>query len=1341
MLSKFSVKRPYTVFVVVVAVLVIGYVALTRMTADLLPDMELPYVVVMTMDYGASPEEVEMNVTAPLEAALATTSSLKTLQSMSYNSYSVVVLEYEGNVNMDKTMIDIQQKLEQVKSSFDDSIGNPVILQLNPDMIPIMVAAVGVDGMDSVTATDYVNTDIKPQLESVEGVASVTITGGIEQKIQVTIDEDKVDKLNEDIMAAIDAKFVDADNEIDDAKREIESGKNKVNAGKEQAANELSKNETELNSKKIELYQTEAGLKEQLTSLQATAGTLKSAIDGFQQAYDGASAAAEGLTAIKAAIDMYDQGLLDDDTFTAMAGMTIDEARAQATQLQGAIDQVNAGLASQAALLATQGITVNDYTDLPAAISALSKSLTEVNAGIAEINSALSQIEAGKITIDDALEALGKASITGTLELSNAMSQLLTGEAALDNAEKEIDAAKDSAKDQADINKVLSVENLGAILMAQNFSMPAGYVGSNDGQVLVKVGDKVEDVESLENLMLVDLGMDGVEPIHLKDIANVEMVDNSSEVYAKINGNDGILVIFEKQTGYATGDVTDSILERFDLLEREEDEGPKFSVLMDQGVYIDIIIKSIVQNILLGAGLAIIILIVFLRDIRPTIIIACAIPLSLIFAVVLMYFTGISLNIISMSGLALGIGMLVDNSIVVIENIFRLRSEGMSIKKASVLGASQVAGAIAASTLTTICVFAPIVFTEGLTKQLFVDMGLTIAYTLIASLLVALTLVPAMAQGMLKNAKEKKAKESRFMEGYGNFLRTCMRFKPVVFLVLIGLLVGSVFLSVSRGTEFFPEMASTQITVTLSPPEDEERSFEEMAGYADLLSERVMEIYGVETVGSMMGSSSMLSGLTSGGGSGDNSVTMYVLLKDGIKVSNDAMEKEIMSRAEDLDCVTTVSADMMDMSALTGSGISVQIKGNDLDKLRKLAGEISTVLSKVEGLDEIDDGLDDMTNEVVITVDRDKAAKYNMTVAQVFQVVMDKLADTSSATSISTDIKTLSVYVANEEQTEVTVSDLKKLKFKYTHMDDDGKTVEEDIPITRIVKFVDKEELSTIYRDSQTRYITVSATLKDGYNVGLVGADVREELKSVDVPEGYSLKMSGEDQAINDAMEQVLLMLLLAVILIYLIMVAQFQSLLSPFIIMFTIPLAFTGGFLMLFLMGKAISIIAMIGFVMLSGIIVNNGIVLIDYIIQLRRGGMAKKDAIIESSKTRLRPVLMTALTTIISMSTMAMGLGQGTEMSQPMAVVVVGGMVYGTLLTLIAVPCLYDAMNRDKDMTEENLDDEPELAAVTPEGVTVAIGGADSSEVISDNVELTEAADSKIETVEIENEMNKNE
>ncbi len=1285
MISKFSVKRPYTVFVVVIAIIVIGVVALMRMTADLLPDMNLPYVVVITTDMGASPETVEKEVTAPIEASLATTSNLKNIQSMSYNSYSTVILEYEQSSNMDATMIEIQQSLDQIEGTLGDDVGTPIVMQLNPDMLPVMVAAANVSDMDSIELTDYVESEILPQLESIEGVASVSATGGVTETVQVTMNQDKIDKLNDKIMAEIEDQFQDAKDELQSNKEEIESGQSQVTSGKKTLANSVGENLATLESTQIELYQTADELETSKDTYQDTYDTLGTTIDTLNTTYESASALASGLESLNSVISLYDQGLLDDTTFAASAGMDINTARASQAAYSAQLDAVNAQIKGNTSALSDYGITVNTYEDLPTAVSELEAKRVEINTGIETIDAAIEEVEAGKTTTSEAIEALNKTGIEQSISLAETSATLSQGLSAIESAEDTLDDTLETTKDSADLNTILSIDVLNNLLKAQNFEMPAGYAAGKDktdGQYLVKIGEDVADTDELAKLVLIDLNMDSVGVIRLEDVADVEQVDDSAEVYAKLNGSPGMLVSFEKQTGYSTGDVTDTILEKFESLERTEDEDLHFAVLMNQGVYIDMIVKSILQNMLLGAGLAILVLIIFLRDIRPTIIIACAIPLSVIFAVVLMYFTNISLNIISMSGLTLGIGMLVDNSIVVIENIYRLRKEGETIKKAAVYGASQVAGAITSSTLTTMCVFLPIVFTEGLTRQLFVDMGLTIAFTLTASLLVALTLVPAMAQGLLKNVKEKEeSTEGSFMRGYDKFLRVMLRFKPLVFVVMLLMLGASVALALSRGTEFMPEMQSDQVTITMSAPKGEERTFEEMTGYADELVEKLQEIPEIETIGAMIGNGTTMGSLNMS--SGDD-VSIYVLLSEDSKLTNSEIIAKIDKAAEGIDCETVASAEIMDMSLLTGSGVSVMIKGRDMQVLQKLAQESADALAATDGIIDIDNGLDNMTKTFVITVDKKKAAEYGMTVAQVFTTVSSKLASTSSTTSIETDLKDYDVYVATDEQSEIDINDIKNLKFEYTDKEE-GETKE--IPLSKIVTFSEEEELSQVLRDNQNRYINVTGSLADGYNIGLVGNQAQANLDKIGIPEGYSITLEGENQTINDAMRQVMLMMLLAVILIYLIMVAQFQSLKSPFIIMFTIPLAFTGGFLALFLSGKAVSVIAMIGFVMLAGIIVNNGIVLVDYVNQLRREGKQKKDAIVESAKTRLRPVLMTALTTIISMSTMAVGMGKGTELSQPMAIVVVGGMIYGTILTLVLVPCLYDAFNKEKDMTEEEL------------------------------------------------------
>lgn len=1289
MLSKYSVKRPFTVFVGVVAVIVIGIVAMMRMTMDLLPNMNLPYVLVITTDPGASPEAVESDVTSKLEASLATTSNLKNIQSMSYNSYSTVILEYEQSASMDATMIEIQQKIDQLDGSFDDKVGTPIVMQLDPDMMPVMVAAVGVEGMDNTHLTEYVKNEILPQLESIEGVASVSASGGVEEKIQITLDEEKIGQLNDKIMDDIDAQFAEKATALDASREQIEAGKNAVESGSQTLADETSSANTELQSTQIQLYNSSSDLSDKLDTLNAAAETLQSTIDTLQSTYDTTKGYADTLSTLQTLESLSvnsasGTGVLTDEQFPSAAnGMSYDEVVAQIAALSSGISTANSEIAKSGSSLTEYGITLNTYEDIPSAVETLTTKLAETNAGIATVEAAQDSVEASKSTVEDAMTSLSKTQVISELEIAQNAAQLYDGESALDDAESQIESAKESTKSSADLNTILSVDMVKNILMAQNFEMPAGYASSSNGKYLVKVGEDVDSVEALEDMVLMDLNMDSVGVIKLSDVADVEVVDNSSEVYAKVNGNSGLLLSFEKQTGYATGDVTKAILKKFDSLKKTEEQKISFSTLMNQGVYINMIVKGIAQNMILGMVLAILVLLIFLRDIRPTIIISAAIPLSVIFAVVLMYFSHITLNIISMSGLTLGIGMLVDNSIVVIENIFRLRKGGMPIKKASVIGASQVGGAITASTLTTICVFLPIVFTEGLTRQLFVDMGLTIAFTLTASLIVALTLVPAMAQGLLRKAKTQENKGySRFLNGYGKVLANVLRVKPLVFLVMIGLLVLSIFLSLSRGTEFMPEMDSQQVTVTMVAPDDTQVSFEDMTSYADTLMTRLQDIKDVKTVGAMMGTGTTLSLMSS---SSSDTVTMYVLLKENTKMTNEKIKSEIKKASKDLPVDVSVETAMMDMSAISGSGISIMVKGRDMETLQRLASQAADILESTDGTTEVDDGLSDMTDQLVVKVDKAKAADYNLTVAQVYSAIQEKLADDTSATTISSDAKDLDVYVRTGEQAETTVSDIKKMKVEYT---DRATQKTYEVMLSKIASFENVQEVSSILRDAQTRYINVTAQVKDGENVGLVGDAVEDKLKDMKIPEGYSVKLAGENETINEAMRQVMLMMLLAVILIYLIMVAQFQSLLSPFIIMFTIPLAFTGGFFTLYFAGLSVSVIAMVGFVMLSGIIVNNGIVLVDYINQLRREGMSKKEAILESAKTRLRPVLMTALTTIISMSTMAIGMGQGTEMAQPMAVVIVGGMVYGTLLTLIVVPCLYDAFNREKDMTEEDIE-----------------------------------------------------
>lgn len=1253
MISKYSVKKPFTVLVGVILVIVLGVVSLSRMTTDLLPDMSFQYALIITTDMGASPQKVESDVTAPIESAMATTSNIKNVSSMSYNSYSIVTCEYEQDANMDSVVIEIQQKIEQVKASWSDGIGTPTIMQINPDMLPIMMTAVDMDGKSESEITDYVENELIPAIESTEGVASVTATGELTEQIEVTLDQNKIDALNEKIHNAVLAKFDDAREKLDSADSQIKQGQSAISNASDQISegvDTIKDQKTQLSDQKSQLESTLAALNEQKSQLE----TIQSGISSFMND------------------TMYTETIPSLEKAKDMPGG--DAAKAS-------LEQIDKQIAEKFSGLSELGITVNGYADMPQAASTVAKTLVQVNTGIEQCQSGLEKISEGEIALNDAMDELNSQAAISSITIGQQSAQLATAAASLENSKTQLEESENSALDKSDLNTVLSIDTLSQLLTAQNFDMPAGYVNDADGtQYIVQVGDKVKSVDDLNNLVLMDMNMDGIDPIRVSDVANVEITDNSGDNYAVINGNPGIILSMEKQTGYSTGDVTDRLLDKFDSLEKQND-GLHTTVLMNQGIYIDMVVSSVLQNMIVGAILAIIVLFLFLKDIKPTLVIAASIPLSVIVAVVLMYFTNITLNIISMSGLVLGIGMLVDNSIVVIENIYRLRGEGYSVKKAAVEGAGQVAGAIFASTLTTVSVYAPIIFTDGITRQLFVDLALTVLFTLMASLLVALTFVPAIASGMLKKTKDiKHPWFEKFKDWYGRILAVCLRYKPVVFIVAITLLLGSGALCLSKGMTFMDmDMESDQISLTITAKEDEKLDFDELTAMSDQVIDKISDIKGIDTIGATAGGNSTMSLMNSG----TDSVSMYVLLDENKKVSSDDVISEIEDRTKDLDCEVTADSSSMDYSAYFGSGISVKIKGNDIDKLQELASQVAEVLEGTEGVVDVDDGLKDTTNELKITVDKEKAAKYGYTVAQVYKLISDDISSSKSVTTISADIKDYEVYLQTQEQSDVTVDDIKNMTFTYTNQDGD----ESDISLSDICTIEQTQTLSTIHRDSQTRYITVSGSVDEDHNVTLVSDKVKSKLDKIDMPEGYSASMEGEDETINESMSQLVLMLLLAVVFIYLIMVAQFQSLLSPFIIMFSIPLAFTGGFIALFITGNELGIISMLGFIMLAGLIVNNGIVLIDYINQARRQGMKKHDAIIDAGKTRVRPILMTAMTTILAMVTSAIGIGGGSDMIKPMAITIIGGLVYGTILTLIVIPCIYDAFNREKNMVEEDL------------------------------------------------------
>ena len=886
---------------------------------------------------------------------------------------------------------------------------------------------------------------------------------------------------------------------------------------------------------------------------------------------------------------------------------------------------------------------------------------------------AYAELEKGKMT---AVNELTRGEVT----LSTTKTQLEDAEQKLADAQEQFDQARDAAYKKADLSGMLTADMLGNILMAQNFNMPAGYITEGEEQYLVKVGEEYASLEELENTLLMHMDVDGVGDVRLSDVADIALTDNAGESYAKVNGNDGVVLSFQKQSTASTATVSQRINSAIAQLQ-EQNPGLHITPLMDQGDYIDMVVGSVLSNLLWGGLLAIIVLIFFLKDAKPTFIVACSIPFSLMCAITLMYFTDVTLNIISLSGLALGVGMLVDNSIVVIENIYRLRSLGVPASKAAIQGAKQVSGAIFASTLTTICVFLPIVFTQGISRELFTDMGLTIAYSLLASLVVALTLVPAMGAAVLKNTKEKSHRWfDAFVEGYQRMLGWALRHKAPVLSGVTALLAISIFLTTQMGTAFIPAMDSPQMSATLTMPRGAAQ--QDAYAMADTVMERIAAVDGVETVGAMSGGSGMSSMM--GGSSSGGSITYYILLSDDRTATNADVSAAIEAQVADLDCTVEVQESTMDMSALGGSGVELVITGRGLDEMNAIADDLRGILRSTEGLVDISENSVTGNPETRITVDKYKAMQHGLTVAQIYSELAAELKAENTATTLTLDGTDTPVVVVKPAGQAPTRGNIMDHAFTVTNAEGE----EETVRLYDIAAKQETDSVSSINRENGARTMSVSAGVDARHNIGLVSRELEKKLADYELPEGYTVEIAGENETINSAMTDLVKMIALAVVFIYLIMVAQFQSLMSPFIVMFTIPLAFTGGLLALWLTGSELSIIAMLGFLVLAGVVVNNGIVFVDNINQLRLAGMDRTEAILETGRTRIRPVLMTALTTILAMSTMALGIGDGAEMTQPMAIVTIGGLTYATLLTLLVVPVLYDIF-RKKPLYDPELDD----------------------------------------------------
>lgn len=1382
-MEKFSVKKPFTILVMVVAIIILGFVSLSGMTTDLLPKMSLPYLLVITTYPGASPEKVESSVSEPVESALGSISGVKNVYSMSYENYGIVELEFADGTDMDSAMVKVSSALDSVKSALPEECGSPNIMEISMDMMASVYLAASYEGKDIQETSRFVEDTLIPYLERQEGVTSISDIGIVENSISVDLNQDKIDVLNEKILAKTNDAFADAVDQLNDAKKQLLESEQKL----ADSTQELVDGQKDIDDGRTKLDDAQKELDEQKEKLEDAKGSLENQKKDTENKLATASQALDQLNALqtdlltlqaqeeslKATITQIEKSLKEQGKATNDIPNVVDGLEKMSTFLTSSqmedmtvLDStdVNSALATSGSGMSLQSLGIDKTTwdaltpegrkELLQKTAAGYQTQKELLSGYDDYVSSLNSLQVEKAGVQAAVSTaeaelkksgvsytdIEKAKIEAAAGFGAASAQISSGQSALNSAQTTLDSNKeslDSAQDQitegwdsiadakkqladgwdqyntslenfeaqkaealrnANADQLVNMQTLSQLIYAQNFAMPAGYLDdAEDNSWLLKVGSNYESVDELSNIVLTNI--EDIGDVRLCDVADITVIDNADDSYARLNGQSAVVLSVFKSSTAGTNEVSKNIAAAISELE-EQYPGLSVLTLMDQGDYITMIINGVLQSMIVGAALAILILALFLKDVKPTIVVAVSIPLSVLTALILMYFTGISLNMMSLSGLALGIGMLVDNSIVVIENIYRLRSKGVGAARAAVQGTKQVAGAIIASTLTTVCVFLPMVFTAGTVRELMMPISLTIIFTLAASLLIAMTVVPAAGSTLLRNSKEKKHPFfDKVQDIYGKMLAFCLKVKVVPLAIAIGLLVYSIWAVMRMGIVMIPDMTSNQIQISVQMPEDTDK--EECYKRADQVLDAMTTIDGIGDVGAMAGGDTTLVASSSGMSDSTYDQFTFLVLTENENAGKEEVNRicrEIEERTADIDCELTISTGMSEMSTMMGSGLSVKVYGDDLDTLTKITQDICDLAATIPGYENISNGQEEPDQVIRLVLDKDAAMRKGLTVAQIFSELNGKLTESTDAATVTIDGEDMKIVVKDGRE-PLTRENLLDYNFEIQTTDDNGNTVTEDHPLSEFATLKLEEGVQSINRENQSRYMTVTATVAEGSNATLLSRELQPLIDAYELPDGYTIDTAGESDMVNQMVIQMSKVLLLGLALIYLVMVAQFQSLLSPFIVLFTVPLAFTGGLIGLLLMNEPLSVMGMMGFVVLLGTVVNNGIVFVDYANQLRVGGLERREALIATGKTRMRPILMTALTTILAMASLLFGDDLSSQMSKGMAIVVAGGLAYATLMTLFIIPVMYDILFKRKplqvDIGSENLDDVPDDAA----------------------------------------------
>ena len=1033
---KFAVKRPVTMIIMVSVLLILGFFTYSKLSVDLLPEMELPVAAVMTSYSGAGPEEVESGVTELLESALTTVSNVDTIQSISAAGQSVVIMMFNWGTDMDAAAIEMKDSIGFVEGYLPDGASDPLVIKMDPTMMPIM--QIGISGEDLAQVQEIAEEVIEPRLSRIPEVASVIITGGQERQVKVEIDPVRLE------------------------------------------------------------------------------------------------------------------------------------------------------------------------------------------------------------------------------------------------------------------NYGLTLSQVAQVLQMENFNMSSGKVTQGTREYYVRNMQEFETIEDIRNVAIVTATGSN---LRLGDIATITDGYKEMEQFTRVNHREAVGVHLMKQSDANTVKASEAVRKELAKIQQELNLDLDVDIVYDAAEYINQSIDSTIKMIYEGALLAVLVLFLFLRNMRSTLIIFTAIPLSIIATFILMYFYGTTLNLITMGGLALGVGRIVDDSIVVFENIYRHRSLGLPPMEAAVTGASEVSSAVIAATMTFIAVFLPMVFVEGLASIIFAPMAMTISFAILCSLFVALTVIPLMSSRILTDKSMQRITEGSgrifnatqkfggwidsLGERYKVLIQACLNRRRRVIIIVTLLMVVSLAAIPLVGAEFMPATDSGEISVSIET--DKGSTLEDTDEVIRQVENRLLDIPEVELVFTSVGSAGTM--MMSSGSGGTNTSTLYVKLcpknerQRGVEMVAEDMRQQLAGLAG-----TKVAVSVMDATSSFGSTspVVVQVSGDDLDVLREISTEVADIVRSTPGTREVTSSITDGNPEMQIRIDRARAAAYGLTPIQVASEIKSAM-DGTVATRYKVNGQEVDVKVSYTSEGHSDVDYLTNL----TILSPQGAVVK----LSQIATFELAQGPVQIIREDQVRKAEVTADLLNR-DLNSVMTDIQASIDQMNLPAGYEITFGGENEEMMESFASLAVALLLAIILVYAVMAVQYESFFNPFVIMFSIPTCIIGVVFGLLLTGRSFSITAFIGVIMLVGIAVANAIVYVDYLKRLRERGMERDEAIAEAGRVRLRPILMTAFTTILAMLPMAIGLGEGAELIAPLATVVIGGLLASTLITLVLVPVVYSIFDdwgqkitarfSDKDSTE---------------------------------------------------------